>query len=174
MRMQSQSNEQSNVITAVVTKQDGQLRSGISCLPIPTRVGRAYLCGWSPGAALEGELEEYGRFGLHDVATSRAESGGLQGGVPARSNRSQGHEAAGPVPAAGSCRLQRPSALWRSLRVALQREDGVGGDQTLTDGPPPRHAFAPNLLRSSKVIATRSTRRPLTDHPNEPLTPVEY
>ena len=35
-------------------------------------------------------------------------------------------------------------------------------------GPPPRHVFAPDLLCPLMVHALRSTRRPLTNHPNEP------
>ena len=58
------------------------------------------------------------------------------------------------------------------VRPGGPQADGVGYSDC-DGGPPPRLVIAPHLLCSMKDLAPRSTRRPLSNHPNEPLAPMK-
>jgi hypothetical protein len=64
-----------------------------------------------------------------------------------------------------------PVAVRRSVRVVRRRT--AAATQTLTGRPPPRLVIAPRLLCPIKDLAPRSTRRPLSNHPNGPLSTDE-
>ena len=64
-----------------------------------------------------------------------------------------------------------PNVVGRPVRVVRRRT--ATATQTATGGPPPRLVIAPHLLCTMKDLALRSTRRPLSNHPNEPLAPVK-
>jgi len=81
----------------------------------------------------------------------------------------------------GARRLRRPvfgalgpepmtSFSQRSVRVVRRRT--ATATQTLAGGPPPRLVIAPSLLCPIKVLAPRSTRHPLSNHPNKPRAPT--
>ncbi|MGB5293355.1 MAG: hypothetical protein WBP34_00245, partial [Thermoanaerobaculia bacterium] len=59
------------------------------------------------------------------------------------------------------------------VRPGGSQADG-GGYSDCHGGPPSRLVFAPQLLCSIKDLALRSTRRPLSNHPNEPLAPMRH
>ena len=56
----------------------------------------------------------------------------------------------------------------------MVRRRTAAATQTAMGGPPPRLVFAPRLLCSIQNLALRSTRRPLSNHPNEPLGTTEF
>ena len=64
-----------------------------------------------------------------------------------------------------------PNVVGRPVRVVRRRT--ATATQTAMGGPPPRLVIAPHLLCTMKDLALRSTRRPLSNHPNEPLAPVK-
>ena len=55
----------------------------------------------------------------------------------------------------------------------MVRRRTAAATQTAKGGPPPRLVIAPHRLCPLMVLALRSTRRPLSNHPNEPLGPVK-
>ncbi len=59
------------------------------------------------------------------------------------------------------------TTLKRLVRVVRKRT--APAIQTLAGGPPPRLVIAPHLYCPSTVLALRSTRRPLSNHPDRPL-----
>ncbi len=66
----------------------------------------------------------------------------------------------------------RPYSLDRCQRpVRVVRRGTAAAIRTLTDGPPPRLVIAPHLLFPLVDLALRSARRPLSNHPDEPLSP---
>ena len=54
----------------------------------------------------------------------------------------------------------------------MARRRTAAATQTMTAWPPLRLVIAPHLLCPIRDLALRSTRRPLSNHPNEPLAPV--
>ena len=81
-----------------------------------------------------------------------------------------GFEAA--VASGGRCYIPcNTLVIWRLVRVV--RRGTASATQTAAGGPPPCLVIARDLLCSVKALVLRSTRHPLSNHPNKPLAPLK-